>query len=84
MRAYRVWPPREYADYPVTVTVWFTVPQCPTRFTYMVMPDNCRYLTIEVNGQTVYDSRRDVPCDMTEWEATHQKWANRRKPVWAG
>jgi hypothetical protein len=83
VRAYRVWPPRAYSEHRVSVTLWFRVPQSLTRYAYVVIPDNCRYLTIEVNGQTVHDSRTDVPCDLAEWEATRHKWANRRKPVWA-
>jgi hypothetical protein len=40
----------------------------PTRRTHVVA-DNVRYLTVEVAGQVVYDSRWDVPCDMAGWAA---------------
>ncbi len=35
-----------------------------------IEPTNYRYLTVEIEGRTVYDSRKDVPCDMDEWAKT--------------
>lgn len=32
--------------------------------------DNIRYITIELNGLTLYDTRDDVPCDMDKWRET--------------
>ncbi|AKV02319.1 hypothetical protein AKJ09_08982 [Labilithrix luteola] len=40
----------------------------------MVTEDNLRYFTIEKNGETVYDSRTDVPCDMEKWAETRAKF----------
>jgi len=36
-----------------------------------------RYLTIEEAGAVVYDSRQDVPVDMTAWEETRRRFAAR-------
>jgi hypothetical protein len=42
------------------------------------MPDNVRYLTIRENCVVVYDSRQDVPCDMTAWLVTRENIQKRR------
>jgi hypothetical protein len=40
--------------------------------------DNIRYITIELNGLILYDTRDDVPCDMDKWRETrarfHARW----------
>ena len=42
--------------------------------------DNIRYITIELNGLTLYDTRDDVPCDMDKWRET-RAWFPARWPV---
>jgi hypothetical protein len=32
--------------------------------------DNIRYITIELNGLVLYDTRDEVPCDMEMWRET--------------
>jgi hypothetical protein len=36
--------------------------------------DNIRYITIELNGLTLYDTRDDVPCDMDKWRETRARF----------
>lgn len=38
---------------------------------------NETYYTVEVDGETVYDSRTDVPVDMERWNATWTKFGRR-------
>jgi hypothetical protein len=40
--------------------------------------DHRRYLTIEVDGQVLYDSQTDVPCDMARWAETNARFRNNR------
>ena len=35
--------------------------------------DNIRYITIELNGLTLYDTRDEVPCDMDKWRETRAR-----------
>jgi DNA invertase Pin-like site-specific DNA recombinase len=39
--------------------------------------DNIRYITIELNGLTLYDTRDDVPCDMDKWRETRARFPAR-------
>src|ERR1700751_6005683 len=39
--------------------------------------DNIRYITIELNGLTVYDPRDDVRCDMDKWRETRTRFPAR-------
>ena len=67
-----VWPD---AQHPASVSVSFVEPRKRRRHSYTMKADNLRYLTIEAAGRVVYDSRRDVPCDMAAWEAARQRAA---------
>jgi hypothetical protein len=35
--------------------------------------DNIRYITIELNGLILYDTRDDLPCDMDKWRKTRAR-----------
>jgi len=39
--------------------------------------DNIRYITIELNGLILYDTRDDVPCDMDKWRETRARFPAR-------
>ena len=78
VRTYHIAPPQRYAQPPTSVRVYFLKPRNRSPVSYNMVPDNLRYLTIEVAGQVVYDSRTDVPCDMAKWTATNQEWQDRR------
>ena len=67
-----------YAQYPCAVRVSFQRPRERRWSSVIVKPDNMRYLTIEVGGQIVYDSRPDVPCDMAAWNALDAECRTRR------
>jgi hypothetical protein len=69
-RTFEVGPVKPYGESPCSVTVAFTRPKQRGRHTFTIVPDNRRYLTIEVAGKVVYDSRQDVPCDMVAWRET--------------
>jgi hypothetical protein len=56
-----------HAQHAVSVCVVFTKPGKRSSMFITVIPDNIRYLTVEVGGETVYDSRIEVPCDMAKW-----------------
>jgi hypothetical protein len=70
VRWFEVGEVRPYAQHPVSVDVTFIKPRKRTRAYYTIKPENYRYLTAEVGGRVVYDSRADVPCDMAKWEET--------------
>jgi len=78
VREFRVGEVRPYAQYPCSVSVRFVEPRKRRPACYTMTPDNTRYLTVEAAGRTLYDSRQDVPCDMSAWEATHRRFAGRR------
>ena len=60
------------------IAVYFQAPRKRKIASVRIMADNLRYLLIEVQGQTVYDSRTDVPCDMAQWEATNARFRRNR------
>ena len=39
--------------------------------------DNIRYITIELNGLILYDTRDDVPCDIDKWRETRARFPAR-------
>ncbi|MGO9929054.1 MAG: hypothetical protein ACLPLP_23855 [Mycobacterium sp.] len=39
--------------------------------------NNIRYITIELNGLILYDTRDDVPCDMDKWRETRARFPAR-------
>jgi len=62
------------ADDTRAVTVSFEEPRKQMRSSVRMVADDTRYLTVEVAGTLVYDSRQDVPCDMTRWQETKLKF----------
>ena len=74
---YRVGRPRTDARHPTSVVVVFLDPRTARRATVTAWTDSRRYLTIETGGRVVYDSRRDVTCDMAAWTATRRAHAAR-------
>lgn len=76
VRRFSVLAVASYAQYPYSVTVEFRERGKPRPTFFTVLPDDTRYLTIEVAGQEVYDSRADVPCDMTIWQRTAERSAS--------
>ena len=67
VRSFRVHGPQVYAQYPTFVVVVLKEPKRRNAAYFNVTPDNIRYLTIEQDGEVVYDSRSEVPCDMEAW-----------------
>jgi len=65
-----------YAQHPCSVTVEFKEPHKRGSFVYTMVPDDTRYLTIEMAGRVVYDSRADVPCDMAAWHQAAARFGN--------
>ncbi len=74
VRAYRIGPVAPYAQYEKHVFIYFYEPKRRTFRFYGVSNDNRTFLTVEVAGRTVYDSRTEVPCDMQQWSETNDKW----------
>lgn len=70
----------EYAQYPKALHITETMPKKPRRRkvetqSYIIVPNDMSYLTIEVEEVEVYDSRVDVPSDMQEYAATQKEFA---------
>jgi hypothetical protein len=79
VREFHVSEVRPYAQYSCSVSVRFLKPRArKQKYAFNIVPDNIIYFTIEVNGHEVYDSRRDVPCDMAKWEETDGRFKERR------
>lgn len=74
VRKFNVSSPKPYAQYPVSVSVGFVKPRERNSYYFTIVPDDLRYLTIESeDGAVLYDSRIDVPCDMTKWQPVYEK-----------
>ena len=43
-----------------------------------IRKDDLRYLLIEADGEVLYDSRNEVPCNMAKWDATPARFCNDR------
>lgn len=70
-RPVRSWSVSTHED---TATIMFMEPRKRTRLGVTARPRRPLFYTVEVDGQTVYDSRDDVPIDMTEWRETAQRF----------
>lgn len=69
-----------YAQYEFSIDIMFIEPRKRRKWIRSIN-GNISYTTIEINGQTVYDTRSDVPCNMVEWERTKADWLARRAKV---
>jgi hypothetical protein len=74
VRQFKVSAPRPYAQYATSVSVSFVRPRKRNWLYTDITPTDVLYITIAVDGQEVYDSRRDVPCDMERWNADAAKF----------
>jgi hypothetical protein len=79
VRKFRVYEVKPYAQHAVSVTIGFCEPRKRRWCFDTIVPDNIRYITVEVNGRSIFDSRDVVPCDMDDWEATRARLANIRR-----
>ena len=71
VRRVRVGQPKPYAQYSVSVSIYFVKPGKRNESGYTVTPDNLTYYTIENDsGEVLYDTRQDVPVDMAAFNAT--------------
>lgn len=63
-REYELLPPRAYSSVPIAVVMRYKQPrQRDYRYEYII-PSGYLYFTIERDGEEIYDSRDEVPCDM--------------------
>jgi hypothetical protein len=62
--SWEVSPPKPYDEYPIIVTIGIVELHNSRKSSYLVAQDNLTYATIERDGQVLYDSRTEVPCDM--------------------
>jgi hypothetical protein len=67
-----------YAQHDRSVAVVFTEPRKRSSKYMRIVPDNISFVTIDVGGETVYDSRVDVPCDMDHWHETNARFKGDR------
>jgi hypothetical protein len=70
VRDFKIGETKPYAQYPVSVTILYVEPRKRRWMAATATPDNLTYFTIEDRGTVVYDSRKEVPCDMAEFEQT--------------
>ena len=66
-----------YAQHEVSVNISFVEPRERNWKYVTVTPGSERYHTIELNGLVLYDSRKDVPCDMAKWEKSREEFKDR-------
>ena len=77
VRRWWVTEPAPYAQYPVAVRLHWLAPRKRTSRSTVIHPETRYILVTTADGGTVYDSRDDVPCDMDEFNATRQQFADR-------
>ena len=78
VRKFTVGPVGPWAQYPRTVRIEYVEPRRRLARGYRVTPGDETYVIIEAGAAIVYDSRDDVPCDMTRWQATRDRFAENR------
>ena len=66
-REVRIDPPDREAQYDDVVTIRYTEPRKRRGRYFSVDPTNIVFVTVEVGGRLVYDSRTEVPLDMAFW-----------------
>jgi hypothetical protein len=77
VREFKVSEVRPYAQHEVSVNISFVEPRQRNWKYVTVTPGSERYHTIELNGLVLYDSRKDVPCDMAKWEKSREEFKDR-------
>ena len=77
LRGYRIVPMERCAQFDRAVSVWYVEPRRRRWHGFVVKNDDLVYVTIEKDGRVVWDSRADVPCDMTKWLADQHKFQAR-------
>jgi hypothetical protein len=78
VRSWEVSEVKPYAQYEKSLTIVFVRPGKRKSEGYLCTPENLRYYTIKNrSGETVYDSRADVPCDMDAWQAATDEMKSR-------
>ena len=60
--------PKPYDEFPSSVVIRYKTHN--ERKSYLIAQDNIIYATIERDGQVLYDSRTEVPCDMNAFYKT--------------
>jgi hypothetical protein len=76
VRAYRIDRPDPEATHQTKVRIVF-IPKGKRRLnSFEVVQDNLRYATIAVNGEVVYDTRRDVPVNMLVWRTARKAFSD--------
>lgn len=78
IRAFKVSAVEPYAQYERSVVVSFVHPR-ERKFRGYRVHGNLVFYLIRVGNEIVYDSRRDVPCDMAEWSASQREMAERER-----
>jgi hypothetical protein len=63
---------------PLTMIVSFISRGKRTGAYLTIRKDDLRYLLIEADGEVLYDSRNEVPCNMAKWDATPARFCNDR------
>ena len=79
VRRFEVSEVKPYAQHEKTVVISFVEPRKRQWMSARVVPNDPRYITIEdCKGHEVYDSRADVPCNMTKWHEVRERWFPRQ------
>lgn len=78
VRAYAITPSKPFGPHATSVVVSFIRSGKRNGGAFRIVSDHLRYLTIEVDGQVIYDSRTEVPCNMTQWAETNARFRDNR------
>jgi hypothetical protein len=78
VRSWEISAVKPYAQYDKSVVVFFVRPGKRKKEGWYCTPENLSYYTIkDRSGETVYDSRDDVPCDMGKWQEAADEMKSR-------
>lgn len=67
--------PKPYDPYDKAVGIVFKESHKKAKLITLVIPENDRFVTIEIEGRVVYDSRLDIPVDMEEFHKAERQFA---------
>lgn len=81
VRKYTISEVSSYAQHDRSVAITFTEPRKRNSMRIRITPDNISFTTVDVGGETVYDSRIDVPCDMDHWHETNARFKGANRAV---
>jgi putative DNA primase/helicase len=83
VRSFQLGEVGSYAQYDRAVHIRFIEPRKRQRSGIWVYNDDADYVTIEDEGEVLYDSRADVPCDQAKWDEKAERMGKQRSAALA-